>query len=198
MRPTFTLVLLVGLFLAGAAQDQGRAQAGGPSNDLVGAGLDDTYWYVPTTYLPASLTINSVPRVVTVSDQTVWRIVKYSGGYVSGISATNLGAGWSYTLMNGSITPDGSVKLSFSPLGSPNPNDPTTQVVTTGDGTLRRTGMRLEFLMQMATGTAAAGVTHWARMMRVGPGDREWLFLPGYPTTGVPDLELLQTPIVYR
>jgi hypothetical protein len=34
------------------------------------------------------------------------------------------------------VTPDGSVKFSFSPLGSANPNDPTTQTITIGDGTL--------------------------------------------------------------
>jgi hypothetical protein len=41
----------------------------------VGFWLTDTYWYVPALYLPALLAINaSEPRIVTVQDQTVWRI----------------------------------------------------------------------------------------------------------------------------
>lgn len=81
--------------------------------------LDDMYGYVPIAYLPALLAINtSPPRIVTVDDQTVWHIEDYSAGYITGISATNIGFGWSYMLMVGSVTPDGTVKFSFSPLGN--------------------------------------------------------------------------------
>lgn len=170
------------------------------SGSAGGDWLDDTYWYVPTAYLPALLAINtSQPRVVTVSDQTVWHIDDYSSGYVTGISATNIGFGWSYMLIVGSVTPDGSVKFSFSPLGSANPSDPTTQTITIGDGTLDSPNGAVtgaSFLMQMTSGTAAASVTHWAYMLPIGPSNPEWLSLPGYPTTGVPDLTGLQTTIV--
>ncbi len=136
------------------------------SGSAGGDWLDDTYWYVPTAYLPALLAINTPqPHVVTVSDQTVWHIDDYSGGYVTGISATNIGFGWSYMLIVGSITPDGTVKFSFSPLGSANPSDPTTQTVTIGDGTLSGTGSSASFLMQMTSGTAANSLTSCLGMM---------------------------------
>ena len=167
------------------------------SGSTAGDWLDDTYWYVPTPYLPALLAINtSEPRVTTVVDQTVWHIDDYSGGYITGISATNLGFGWSYMLMVGSVTPDGSVKFSFSSLGSANAADPTTQTITIGDGTLSGQGAGAAFLMQMTSGTAAASVTHWANMLPVTASDPQWLALPGYPTTGVPDLTGLQTNII--
>ena len=160
--------------------------------------LDDTYWYVPASYLPALLAINTrEPRIATLTDQTVWHIEKYSDGYITGVSATNVGFGWSYMLMVGSVTPDGSVKLSFSPIGAVNPNDPTTQTITIGDGMLSRERAASAFLMRMTSGTTAASVTHWAYMLAVTPKDPEWRSLPGYPRTGVPDLTGLQTQIVY-
>jgi hypothetical protein len=163
-----------------------------------GAWLKDTYWCVPTAYLPALLAITSGPTVVTVSDQTVWHILKYSKGYISGVSATNIGVGWSYMLMVGSVAPDGTVKISFSPLGGANPKDPTTQVITIGDGTFHGRGAHPAFLMQMTSGTASASVTHWARMVPVTPGDPEWQSLPGYPATGVPDLASLGTTVAFQ
>lgn len=167
------------------------------SGSTAGDWLDDTYWYVPTTYLPALLAINtSQPRIVTVNDQTVWHFDNYDAGYITGISATNIGFGWSYMLLVGSVTPDGSVKFSFSPLGSADPSDPTTQTITIGDGTLNGTASTASFLMQMTSGTAAASVTHWANMLPIDASDPQWLALPGYPTTSVPDLTGLQTEII--
>jgi hypothetical protein len=166
------------------------------SGSTAGDWLDDTYWYVPTTYLPALLAINtSQPRIVTVTDQTVWHIDNYDAGYITGFSATNIGFGWSYMLLVGSVTQDGSVKFSFSPLGAANPSDPTTQTITIGDGALSGTGSTASFLMQMTSGTAADSVTHWAYMLPIDSSDPQWLSLPGYPATGVPDLTGLQTPI---
>ncbi len=167
------------------------------SGSIAGDWLDDTYWYVPTIYLPALLAINtSQPRIVTVNDQTVWHFDNYDAGYITGTSATNIGFGWSYMLLVGSVTPDGSVKFSFSPLGSADPSDPTTQTITIGDGTLNGTVSAASFLMQMTSGTAGASVTHWANMLPLDASDPQWLALPGYPTTGVPDLTGLQTDII--
>jgi len=168
-------------------------------NALAGSWLTDTYWYVPASYLPALLAINSSePRIVTVQDQTVWRITNYSNGYIFGISASNIGFGWSYMLIVGSVTPNGTVKLSFAPRTDANPADPSTQSITIGDGTLRGEGSDAEFVMQMTAGTPATSLTHWARMRPVTPADSEWSSLPGYPGTGVPDLTGLQTPIVHK
>jgi hypothetical protein len=94
------------------------------SDSTAGDWLDNTYWYVPTAYLPAEYAINTdTPVVETVQDQTVWHFDSYSDGYLVGISATDIGFGWSYMLIVGSVLADGSVKLSFSPLGqSAGPN----------------------------------------------------------------------------
>jgi hypothetical protein len=180
-------------YLGGAQAPEGSL----PENQSPGAWLTGTYWYVPTAYLPAMLAVTSGPRIVPVSDQTVWHFAGYFQGYIYGIAATNIGVGWSYSLMVGSVTPDGSVKLSFSPLASANPKDPTTQAITIGDGTLRRMGNRASFQMQMTSGTASVSLTHWASMYPVTPREPEWHSLPGYPTTGVPDLTELNTPIAF-
>lgn len=164
-----------------------------------GAGdwLDDTYWYVPTAYLPAAYAINSsTPIVATVADQTVWHFDTFANGYIDGICAANVGFGWSYMLIVGSILSDGTVKLSFSPLGAANPDDPNTTAITIGDGTLTGTGGDAIFTMQMTAGNAAVSVTHWADMLPITSSDAAWYSLPGYPETGVDDLTGLQTTIV--
>jgi hypothetical protein len=101
-------------------------------------------------------------------------------------------------LIVGSVTPNRAVKLSFSPRSDANSADPSTQSITIGDGTLLGDGADAEFLMQMTTGTPSISLTHWARMPPVTPAAAEWASLPGYPTTGIPDLTGLQTSIVYR
>jgi hypothetical protein len=167
------------------------------SDSTAGDWLDNTYWYVPTAYLPAEYAINTdTPVVETVQDQTVWHFDSYSDGYLVGISATDIGFGWSYMLIVGSVLADGSVKLSFSPLGAANPQDPTTETITIGDGTLSGTGSDAIFTMQMSSGTAASSVTHWAEMLPITSSNPDWNSLPGYPGTSVDDLTGLQTPII--
>ena len=161
-----------------------------------GAWLIDTYWYVPPAYLPALNAINTTePVVVSLTDQTVWHIVSLSGGYVTGISATNIGRGWSYMLIVGSVLADGSVRFSFSALGAAGSDDSAAPSMTIGTGVLRIEGGGPLFAMQMTSGTAASSVTHWAHMLPLTSADPAWLSLPGYPDTGVPDLTGLQTPI---
>jgi hypothetical protein len=147
--------------------------------------LTDTYWYVPTQYLSAlAAGTQPGPHAATVVDQTVWCFQTCADRYVTGISATNIGNGWSYMMMVGSITPNGVVKISFSPLDGGS--------LTIGDGSFDGNA----FVMQMTSGSAAYSVTHWAQMMPIDPSMPEWNALPGYPDTGVPDLTGLLTPIV--
>ena len=155
--------------------------------------LQGSYWYVPDAYLPALQAVNGErPHVRTLVDQTVWYFQYSRAGYLIGTSASNVGAGWSYMLVVGSVAPGGAVKLSFSPLGggSGDPAPPTM-----GDGTLIEDESGPAFLMQMTSGTTAMNVTHWAYMRSVAPGDPAWSALPGYPDTGICDLDGLQTPI---
>jgi len=159
--------------------------------------LVGTYWYVPTLYLPAEYALNTAtPVVATVQDQTVWHFDSYENGYLVGISATDFGFGWSYTLIVGSVLPDGTVKLSFAPLGSANPDDPTTTAITIGDGTLTGVGADGVFTMQMTSGDASVSLTHWAHMLPIAPSDPDWNSLPGYPGTSIDDLTGLDTTIV--
>jgi hypothetical protein len=153
--------------------------------------LQGSYWYVPDACLPAlQAVIGECPRVRALVDQTVW-LFQYSRlGYLVGTSATNIGSGWSYMLMVGSVVPGGAVKLSFSPLAGAGDAPPTI-----GDGALIEDESGAAFLMQMTSGTTAMNVTHWAYMRPVTPDDPAWSSLPGYPDTGICDLDGLQTPI---
>ena len=156
--------------------------------------LQGSYWYVPDAYLPALQAVNGErPHVRTLSDQTVWFFQYARSGYLVGTSATNVGSGWSYMLVVGSVVPGGAVKLSFSPFdaaGADNPPPPTI-----GDGLLLEDERGPAFLMQMTSGTTAMNVTHWAYMRPVTRDDPIWSSLPGYPDTGIPDLTGLHTPV---
>jgi hypothetical protein len=149
--------------------------------------LTGSTWYVPDVYLPAlAADVSPVPHAAPVIDQTVWRFQTCRDGYVTGISATNIGNGWSYAMMIGSVVRGGAVKLSFSPLDGGN------GAITIGDGTFDGRA----FLMQMTSGSSAYSLTHWAQMMPIDPSMPQWRALPGYPDTGVPDLTGLLTPIL--
>lgn len=155
-----------------------------------GGWLAGTYWYVPEAYLPAVLALNAAASVTTtLADQTVWKIDGFRHGYVTGISATNVGQGWSYMLIAGSIAPNRAVKLSFAPRDG-------SGALTIGDGTVETHHGQPAFLMQMTSGSVRSSVTHWAYMLQVKPTDPEWRSLPGYPDTGIADLTGLQTPIL--
>ena len=81
--------------------------------------LDDTYWIVPTPYLPAVILVNTgTPMLVPAVDQTVWHITAVVAGYVFGEVQTNVGNGWVHSTLVGSITPTG--QASNTPwLGAP-------------------------------------------------------------------------------
>lgn len=164
-----------------------------------GEGIDwlaGTYWYVPPENLLALRALNTAePVIEALKDQTVWHITNAENGYIAGVSATNIGKGWAYNLMVGSVSPDGAVKISFSSLGAASPGYSGTATMTIGDGSLFVDGDDIAFLMQMTSGGAPSSVTHWAYMLPVTPDDPEWSSLPGYPETGIPDLEELNTEL---
>ncbi len=152
-----------------------------PTDDGSWEFLEDTYWYVPTPYLPAIVLVNVNPaQTGAVVDQTLWHIESVENGYVIGQVASNFGAGWGYSTLVGSITLDGSVSFSFTP------DDPDSQL-TVGIGTMVFEEGAWFFEMQMTTGSGAANITHWAYMAQAVPGDRAWDSLPGYPDTSIPE-----------
>ena len=102
----------------------------------------------------------------------MWHITNYSNRYISGISASNIGFGWSYLLIVGSVMPNRMVKLSFSPRNDANSSDLSTQSIAIRDGTLLGEDAGAEFLMQMTGGAPATSLTHWARMLPLTPAIR--------------------------
>ena len=153
-----------------------------PTDDGRWTFLEDTYWYVPTPYLPAVVLVNTDPsQTAEVVDQTLWHITSVINGYVIGQVASNLGAGWGYSTLVGSIAPSGAVSFGFTP------DDPSSDV-TVGEGTMVYSEGAWFFEMQMTTGSGTANISHWAYMAESKPGDRAWLSLPGYPETGIAEV----------
>src|SRR5512147_1645851 len=135
--------------------------------------LQGSYWYVPEAYLPAlEAAIGPTPHVRSLIDQTVWYFASSRAGYLVGTSAPNIGSGWSYMLIVGSVTPGGAVKLSFSPLDGDRGRDPPPPTI--GDGVLTEDDQGPCFLMQMTSGSARTNVTHWAYMRPATPDDPAW------------------------
>lgn len=137
--------------------------------------LKDTYWYVPATNLPAVLFDAQNRRLAPVADQTVYHITEYRDGYFWGPTAVKLGsAAVSCLSLVGSVTPEGSVFLAFTPTDV-NANTSITQ----GTGQMRLRLGQWTMENQMSSGPVRLQVTHWAYMFQTQPGDPSWLSLPG-------------------
>lgn len=147
--------------------------------------LEGTYWYVPAADLPAmqyDATRNTLAWIV---DQTVWHITGYRDGYFWGSCsvlihdagdeepARGRGARPTGLALLGSITPEGSVHLTFVADAAL-----TSRSATIGIGRAieHEGGVALE--MQMSTGTLER-TAHWAYMRQTRPGDPSWNALPG-------------------
>lgn len=155
------------------------------------AWLAGTYWYVPTPNLPATLvrTGEDTHVVTLLQDQTVWHFTGAAGGYLIGEAATNLGGTWTYTSIVGSVTPTGSVALSFSgtaPLFGP--DGQSIGGTTQGSGSLTTLAGESAFLMQMTTGSGGVSLAHWAYMVQATPTDAAWADLPGTVPRGIEEV----------
>jgi hypothetical protein len=158
-------------------------------------GLDwlvGSFWYCPLPNLPAPLVVNGPDGPVTawVQDQTVWHLTAAAAGYVFGIAATNLGSAWSYSSIIGSITPVGDVLIAFQPEAATvrAPGDLDVSALTIGAGALVEIAGEPAFLMQMASGTGAVTIAHWAYMLQAEPGDAAWADLPGTVPRGMEEV----------
>ncbi len=144
--------------------------------------LRSSYWYVPTANLPALLSTTAGGGIfVPISDQTVFFIQQYAAGYFWGIVATEFTLGPNSFGPNcfqlvGSVTPEGTVNLAFTPTGS-------SGTSTAGFGTMRRIEGEWKMENQMSTGTNEGRVTHWAYMMQCLPGEPCMESLPGTDLT---------------
>lgn len=142
--------------------------------------LEGSYWYVPPAYLPALQMAATDTMPVRMTDQTVWQITGYSDGYFWGNCAaliyetgtTPAGAPVGMR-MAGSVTPDGSVQISFMPISNVG-----AAMSTSGWGYMRLEDKTWIFDMQMASGITTL-VAHWAQMAPTEEGMPSWEQLPG-------------------
>lgn len=159
--------------------------------------LADTYWYVPAESLSA---LRYDPRKNTLAwvvDQTVWHITGYRAGYFWGVTAVmqyDTGeeppARPTGLVMFGSITPEGSVHVTFCPDVA---RLSLSSTVGIGRAILHDRGPSLE--MQMSTGMTER-LAHRAYMTRTNPRDPSWTALPGIALSVPEMLEGIEPPSV--
>jgi hypothetical protein len=137
--------------------------------------LASTYWYVPTSNLPAVLYNSSTGTLVPVSDQTVFQISGYRDGYFWGKTVTQFDSSRaSCSSLDGSITPEGHVLLTFTPTSTS-----TSPSLTYGYGTMRRKFGQWTMDNQMFTSpNQTLQIGHWAYMVQTHPGLPSWHSLP--------------------
>lgn len=173
VRPVRLLAAVLGLL---AAVPLARAEAPFPQRYAFLAG---SAWYVPRQTLPAVMLDPQAGTAAAIVDQTVWSIEGYRGGYFTGRAAVLLKrdgrpvAPIQCLRLVGSVTPEGSVLVSFVPADAT-----TADGATTGVGRLERDGTRWRFLMQMATGSSSL-VAHWSYMDACRAGESCRTRLPG-------------------
>ena len=117
---------------------------------------EGTYWYVPNANLPAVEWDSSDPQNYSpILDQTVWHIENYEGGYFFGTVVAQIGVHppqCQYLI--GSVTPNGTVYMTFNSLASVPVGSPS---LTTGTGKMvlkENIGLLLE-QCRMASGTSS-------------------------------------------
>lgn len=144
--------------------------------------LKGTTWYVPASGLPAYLYVPDQNQLIPVKDQTVYMITGYRNGYFWGRTAAKLSSGeTACSSLVGSVTPEGSVYLTFNTFPYMEGAEPTVGI---GKMTIK-TG-KWSMLNQMSTGSGSAQVGHWAYMLQTYPGASSWSSLPGVAMS-VPD-----------
>lgn len=177
MRKHLAYFLLASIILGRVS---GRSEAA--SNDRW-QWLNNTYWYVPDDYLPAIASNPAVQNPLSVSDQTVYYIEQYQAGYFWGITAVTYqapqgSASQPATCLQivGSVTPQGKLHLTFTPLASQD----LSSEPTIGIGVMARKPRGWTMENQMST--VAVGnllLTHWAYMYQCKPQQPCFSSLPG-------------------
>lgn len=127
-------------------------------------------WYVPAANLLAYRVVSYGADPVSLADQTIFQIPSAQRGVFSGTVVTYLsqplgggfGAGPFHYTMTGVVTPQGQIRITFTPV------DPTQPTIT-GIGTMQFVRGEWRMAMQMATGTFPY-VIHWAYMTKLPPG----------------------------
>jgi hypothetical protein len=161
---------------AGDAQGSSKVSSGGDWTFL-----GNSYWYVPPSNLEAIFSNTSNGGTfIPITDQTVFYIQTYQGGYFWGRVATMLTiddqpSGPNCFQLVGSVTPQRTVNLSFTPLSSGTP--------TAGFGTMRFVRNQWTMENQMSTSASGGTITHWAYMVQCDNGQPCMQNLPGTSLT---------------
>lgn len=135
--------------------------------------IENTIWVVPpSTLLAYSYDSDSVSAEV---DQTVWIIDSYDGGFFTGQAYTGINgtSTLSQKSMLGSITNNGNVYITFY-SGSASPSG-----LVSGIGIFKKEQGNYCFIMQMNSGSASQGISHWSYMVSVTPDSAYYQDLPG-------------------
>jgi hypothetical protein len=149
--------------------------------------FEDTYWYVPEANLLAIASSPTLKSPIPVSDQTVYHISGYAGGYFWGTAAVSYtplngsaGSAPSCLQLVGSVTPEGSVHLTFTLLTRQTTTGASSNPPTVGVGTMTR--RRDAWTMENQMSTVAVKdvlLTHWAYMYQCRPHQPCFAELPG-------------------
>lgn len=127
--------------------------------------IANTHWYVPVPQLLAYAS----PRTgftdpIPIGDQTLWSLDDSTDGVFTGTSTAQLAIGpivsASDTTIEGVVTPDGQIRMVFTPASG--------GTTTVGLGRMQSIGGVTTMEMQMITG-ADLLVTHWAYMVPYDP-----------------------------
>src|SRR5215470_10964743 len=165
--PRFLIVFLcAALFVTIPFGSRPRADAAPPSTPDHWAWLEGTDGYVPQQNLAAVETDLETLEVTAVSDQTVFHIDRYSNGSFWGLTAVQITQDPPRPrclAMVGSVTPDGSLQLTFTPILPDVP--PELLPKTTGIGRMRLQHGQWKMELQMTAGIDLTKLlTHWAFM----------------------------------
>lgn len=159
--------LLASVLVALACCDAAHAQS---SWDSV---ISNSHWYVPVPQLLAyASSSKSFSTPIPIGDQTLWALGTSTNGVFNGLSTGQLAIGpvlsTSNSTIGGFVTPEGFVRMVFTPIGG----GPTT----IGLGQMRTVDGVTAMTMQMITGDSVL-VTHWANMLPYDPT----VFTPAAP-----------------
>ena len=159
--------LLASVLVALACCDAAHAQS---SWDSV---ISNSHWYVPVPQLLAYASPSkSFSNPIPIGDQTLWALGTSTNGVFNGLSTGQLAIGSVLSTFNstigGFVTPEGFVRMVFTPIGG----GPTT----IGLGQMRTVDGVTAMTMQMITGDSVL-VTHWANMLPYDPT----VFTPAAP-----------------
>lgn len=139
--------------------------------------IENTIWIVPPSTLLAYEYSTSTYTPVT--DQTVWIVDNYDGGYFFGNAYTAIidqsdSITYTQKRMLGTVTDGGAVYITFIPSGSIGNTD-----LINGIGVFSKLQGGYRFVMQMNSGSNTDGLSHWSYMISIDNSSPFYYNLPG-------------------